>query len=732
MAKKNRLPKLAQNTTLEQGIQTLSEGISIVAEQVGQLDLTMQEGLSGVRQELQRNGNQLQAAIIRQSNIFEKSFGVQAKRLDKLVDIQNQIETRSASRMAAEEEAKMEQKDTISVFLSIDDSMKKLLAAVQRGGAIGGAGGEGQQPKRGLFSTLTDMIPRRGGGIGVGRGIRLAAGAGLGAAAGGRIGEMFGETGETIGQIAGGALGAAGLGGAFGRKTPTTVPTPSVPPVPTAPTPVIQPPVTATPGTVGGLTPDQQEKYKKLREQGVSPADAKAQAARREGIGGLADAEKQLQGKTAAPAKPAAEVAETVAKKPGMLGRAVGAAGKAARFIPGVGLVLAAGEAAYSSGSAAYNAEETLGIKDRAATTGERVAAGAGGLAESLSFGLISKESAGGFFKGLTGAGPDTKPVPPAPVAPPPPAPAAPSTGGMALAPSTTAKAVEAKPKVSISGQEDIKNMIKRHEGFVPHPYKDSLGLWTIGYGHLIGDGKSLPPEWNRPITKAEGEVLFEEDYAHHRKAAEKIPGFSRMNEKGQGALTDLTFNMGPSWFRKWPKLQESLKAGDTEAAASNLESSKWYQQVKSRGPTIVSLVRQGKDAGAATEYDSKPETKPIGDIATPVMTESGTPLMTGYGGVVTSGGADAVQSPSSSAAPPSPSTSGPTLQAGASNRGVAVQGMSERVASSRAASPVVINNNTTNQTTNAAGGGGNGKGIPSPYAARGSLDIGTTFVGAA
>ena len=33
---------------------------------------------------------------------------------------------------------------------------------------------------------------------------------------------------------------------------------------------------------------------------------------------------------------------------------------------------------------------------------------------------------------------------------------------------------------------EDLKERIKKHEGFVPKIYRDSLGYATIGYGHLV------------------------------------------------------------------------------------------------------------------------------------------------------------------------------------------------------------------------------------------------------
>ena len=46
--------------------------------------------------------------------------------------------------------------------------------------------------------------------------------------------------------------------------------------------------------------------------------------------------------------------------------------------------------------------------------------------------------------------------------------------------------------------------MIIAHEGVRYKPYKDSLGLWTVGVGHLIGDGKTLPEDMNRTFSADE------------------------------------------------------------------------------------------------------------------------------------------------------------------------------------------------------------------------------------
>ena len=51
--------------------------------------------------------------------------------------------------------------------------------------------------------------------------------------------------------------------------------------------------------------------------------------------------------------------------------------------------------------------------------------------------------------------------------------------------------------------------LIKHHEGIRNRPYRCAAGLWTIGVGHLIGDGKSLPPEYNRVFTKEEIDAIL-------------------------------------------------------------------------------------------------------------------------------------------------------------------------------------------------------------------------------
>jgi lysozyme len=204
--------------------------------------------------------------------------------------------------------------------------------------------------------------------------------------------------------------------------------------------------------------------------------------------------------------------------------------------------------------------------------------------------------------------------------------PAPPKAGTPTKEPSKKPEEKIAAP-ISAGDDKSTMDMIKTHEGVRTKPYKDSVGLWTIGVGHLIGDGKTLPPEWNREFTMSEIDKLFMQDYEHHKKAAEKIPAFDKLNKMGQAALIDLTFNMGPAWYKKWPTLMKQLLAGDFQGAADNLKDSTWYKQVKNRGVTIVNLIRNAGEknteivksksssgstlaSAGPTEYDKNKETK--------------------------------------------------------------------------------------------------------------------------
>lgn len=146
--------------------------------------------------------------------------------------------------------------------------------------------------------------------------------------------------------------------------------------------------------------------------------------------------------------------------------------------------------------------------------------------------------------------------------------------------------------KVSIEGYQDIKARIKKSEGLILHPYTDSRGNMTIGYGHLmVGDDFTRYP-MGQDISKEEAEALFESDFAKHYKQATMFPNFSSFSDGVQNALIDMTYNMGGGWWNNWPMFVNELASGDFETAAKNIMESNYHTQVGNRAEVNAKLIQ--------------------------------------------------------------------------------------------------------------------------------------------
>jgi lysozyme len=149
-----------------------------------------------------------------------------------------------------------------------------------------------------------------------------------------------------------------------------------------------------------------------------------------------------------------------------------------------------------------------------------------------------------------------------------------------------TTSALSQNPQIMAA----VKKQIMFHEGMVLHPYKDSLGYPTIGVGHLIQSGDNIPST----ITKEYAESLFSEDFNKHMAAAQKLPGFDKLDAVRQGALVDMVFNMGLGGVKKFTGMLGSLQKGDYAGAKNGILNSKYARQVGDRANTIASLIETG------------------------------------------------------------------------------------------------------------------------------------------
>ena len=87
-------------------------------------------------------------------------------------------------------------------------------------------------------------------------------------------------------------------------------------------------------------------------------------------------------------------------------------------------------------------------------------------------------------------------------------------------------------------------DLIKHYEGCHYEPYRDPIGLYTVGYGHLIGDGKSLPIEWFRRFTQEEVDELLKKDLERFERGVSRLCP-NNLTQPRFDALVSFAFNVG-------------------------------------------------------------------------------------------------------------------------------------------------------------------------------------------
>ena len=112
--------------------------------------------------------------------------------------------------------------------------------------------------------------------------------------------------------------------------------------------------------------------------------------------------------------------------------------------------------------------------------------------------------------------------------------------------------------------------LIKHHEGVRSRPYRCPANLWTVGVGHLIGNGKSLPDSWNRTFTETEIDGILKSDLRRFELGVHKMLPNVLLRQHEFDALVSFCFNLGLGCFQR-STLRQALLRGDKKAAMESL-----------------------------------------------------------------------------------------------------------------------------------------------------------------
>jgi lysozyme len=112
--------------------------------------------------------------------------------------------------------------------------------------------------------------------------------------------------------------------------------------------------------------------------------------------------------------------------------------------------------------------------------------------------------------------------------------------------------------------------LIKHHEGVRSRPYRCPANLWTVGVGHLIGDGKLLPDSYNRTFTAEEIDGILKSDLRRFELGVHKMLPNVPLRQHEFDAIISFCFNLGLGCFQR-STLRQALLRGDKKAAMESL-----------------------------------------------------------------------------------------------------------------------------------------------------------------
>ena len=150
------------------------------------------------------------------------------------------------------------------------------------------------------------------------------------------------------------------------------------------------------------------------------------------------------------------------------------------------------------------------------------------------------------------------------------------------------------KPNKKAYSFSKLADVLGPKEGFVNRPYKDSKGLWTIGYGNLIGDGSleayKKSPYYTGKITMGKSGIAKESDLSGKVITGEVARNMmlSSIGEKAKLAIEEDM--IGDKFFDLSPELQDE--------AISSI-----YRGGLSGSPKTMQNIREGNFADAAKEF---------------------------------------------------------------------------------------------------------------------------------
>lgn len=152
--------------------------------------------------------------------------------------------------------------------------------------------------------------------------------------------------------------------------------------------------------------------------------------------------------------------------------------------------------------------------------------------------------------------------------------------------------------------EQRLLESIRLHEGYRSEAYRDHLGNWTIGYGHLLEDEPlrqfmplgSVGALLSKLTARATHDAWLIEDVQTALQDAERWLGFAfaNLSDIRQEVVVEMAFQLGYTRLSGFVKLRVAIMDGEWEEARTQMLDSLWARQVPNRAHELADKFRAG------------------------------------------------------------------------------------------------------------------------------------------
>lgn len=144
---------------------------------------------------------------------------------------------------------------------------------------------------------------------------------------------------------------------------------------------------------------------------------------------------------------------------------------------------------------------------------------------------------------------------------------------------------------------DDLIAYLKAEEGLRLKAYKDTVGVWSIGYGaNLEAMGLTDVTASQMEITRFQAEDYLRAEAAKALSGVEAaFPWWGQLDPVRQAIVVAMVYQLGLTGLRGFKRFIAAIQAKDYVKAAAEMMDSKWARQTPNRAARAALMLKDGR-----------------------------------------------------------------------------------------------------------------------------------------